>query len=227
MRLRASIIGVAVVLACLAGCGGEHATSSSSTSTAPAQTSRQDDGPQSGDQALVQRALITADDLSAPWREESEKAPELGCSARPFRRARARAATNRLELDDTEIQLSVASFGTLAASREGFARLNGSRALACLRRNVRRRMTERGEGEASRPVLIRGEDLGGWGTAFRYSATVPSQLGLVDGLIDAVHARVGRGVGALVVVASPRPLDIEDYEDVLAALKRRMDEAFG
>jgi hypothetical protein len=106
-------------------------------------------------------------------------------------------------------------------------RLNSPQSTECLRRNARIRMSEQTEGPASRPRLIRVETVGRRARALRFVATAPSQLGLVEGLIDAVHVRVGRGIGALAIVSGPAPVGEALYDDLVAAFRRRLHGALG
>lgn len=217
---------VAIALSVLGGCGeGEQGTVAAVAETAPAATPEQPE--RRGPQALAAGALVRLGEASPRWTERKARRPDLRCASRPFEAARATAATDRFELDETSVQESVAVFSDEAASRRAYARLNSDTSMSCLRQRARRRMAEQTEGPPTRPEVTRAESLGKWGVATRLSATGPSQIGTVRGIIDAVHARVGRGVGALMIVSGPGVVSEELYEDVVAEFKRRLDEALG
>ncbi len=223
MQLATSIVGATVALCFLAGCGQEHPSATHSGTAA--RTTARPTPVAHGDRALVASALVQRTDFSEQWEESSVPAPDLRCSSAPFRTAASSAASHRLQLQDTTFQELVGVFGTPAASRAAYARLNSPASMACLRHNARVRMSERTEGEASRPELVRAEPVGRWGKAVRLRATGPSQVGVVHGTIDAVHVRVGRALGALMIVSGPAAVSETRYEQIVAAFTRRLHDA--
>jgi len=212
--------GVVIALSFIA-CGDDQAASVRSDTQANREAE-----PAPAARSIAETALLQLADLPADWHARS-RPPDLRCPSSPFRAADARAASSAFLEENTGIQESVGVFRTAAASRRAFARLNSPASMACVRRNARREMSEQTAGEASRPALARVESLGRWVTVSRFTATSASQIGIVSGVIDAVHARVGRGVGALVIASGLGPVRDELYDDVIAAFTRRLRQAFG
>jgi hypothetical protein len=230
MRRVVSFVSLLATVSVLAGCGENHATSAGSGRVAPATTATHPAAhphPRLSDRALAGGALVRVADLAPGWRRFGAAIPDLRCSSRPFQAAHAGATTERLTLENTSIQERVEVFSSVAASRKAFARLNDPVSIACLRRTAYVRMSEQTEGPPTRPQLARTESLGSSGRAIRFTATAPSQIGVVHGVIDAVHVRVGRGVGALAIVSGPTIVSEEAYEAVVAAFQRRLRAALG
>jgi hypothetical protein len=227
------VVSIVVVLALLAGtgCGGaahraDPAAAQPRRASGPAPQARPALARPRDDRALAAAALLAPGDLRG-WSPHPAAAPDLRCASRPFRTARAKATSDRFVREETVVQESVAVFRTTAASRRAFARLNSPASMGCLKRNVRRRMSEHVEGVVSRPQVVRVDASGPTIHAIRFASTAESQIGTVHGVIDAVHVRVGRGIGALLVVSGPALVTDEGYDAIVAAFRRRLDGALG
>ncbi|HMJ01643.1 MAG TPA: hypothetical protein VK506_01805 [Conexibacter sp.] len=231
MRFPTSIVGVLVAVAAVAvgGCGEERTagerdrTSSAATAPREERPAEQATSVPPDARTLPKRALVQLADLPSGWGRELTSVPDLRCSLRPF--AKARTAATRYRQGRTAVQETVGIFPTAAASRRSYALLNARSSMDCVRRNARRRMSEQAQGPASRPEVARVDPLGRWGKAIRLISSVATQIGKTGGYIDVVHVRVGRGVAALVILSGPRVVDEVVYEDVVAALERRLRDA--
>lgn len=234
MHVRTSAVGtvalVVIALSLLGGCGEDAAT----TVPPAAETTLRDERPAKpaspaprGDRALAASAVLRRADLSSGWGDSKASVPDLRCSSRPFRSALAKVDSRLLELEQTSVQETVAVYRTPAEGRRAFGRLNSDPSIECLRRRARARMSKQTEGPPTRPEIARAESVGRWGAAMRFTSEGPSQVGTVRGIIDAVHVRVGRGVGALLIASGPSAPAGEVYEEVVAAFRERLDDAFG
>ena len=228
MRVVCTVVGVVLAALLLVGCGDEG-PSASTPADAPPRTQRSDDPaaerPASGDRGLARAALVRLDDLPSGWGEIPTPLPNLRCGAAdPFRGAAVVVASNRLALETTGIQETVAVYRTEAASRRAYARINSRAALACLRRNVRQDMSEEAAAPASPPRLVRSGAVGRSARAMRYVADIPNAAGTMHGYIDAVHARSGRAVAGLVIVAGLEPFEEALYERVVTRMTSRLHD---
>jgi len=227
MRRAALLIGSLIAIWLLGGCGEEPARSARSGDETVARANRSSERPPAT-RAELARTLVRLDDLPSGWEEQRASGSILRCgSVRPFRAARRIVSSQRFQRENYGVQETVAVFRTAAASRAAMARLNARTATECLRRHVRRSMSEQLEAQASRPELVRIDSLDGGGRASRFTATTYTQAGPFQGYVDAVHLRVGRSVAALLLVAGPEPLSEELYDDVVAVAERRLRDAFG
>lgn len=180
-----------------------------------------------GDRALALAALVRRADVPARWTEQRAIKPELHCRSRPFRGARTSATSARFVQENTSFEETVAIYRDVAASRRALTRLDGRASIACLLRSVHAHMNEQTEGTATEPQLARSEAIGANGLALRFTASGESQVGVVQGVIDAVHLRAGRGLGALLIVSGPNVIDEAVYERVVALFERRLHAALG
>jgi hypothetical protein len=222
---------VVVASSLLGGCGGDGGSRTSSraatkrphaTSPRPRDASRRD----TSDRALAGGALLQLVDMPSEWGEAPQGMPDLRCgSADPFRGAVAVVATNRFVYETIGIQETIGVFRDEAASGRAFARINSRPALRCLRRNVRQDMVQQAGAPVARPQLMRAEALGPSARAIRYVAEIANDAGPMHGYIDAVHLRVGRAVGALVIAAGLEPASEELYERVVARMTSRLQRA--
>lgn len=229
-RIAASSVVLLIATAAVCACGAAR-PASSRTRPVPAAARPVHHAPpptgERGEQALVRSAFVRLADAGYGWREQQAFAPNLRCRSGPFRGARARASSGRFVGDNASFEEIVAVFRDAGESRRALARLDARASIACLARTARERMTEQAEGTATRPQLERSEAIGADGMALRFVATAPSQFGIVHGVIDAVHMRAGRGVGALLIVSGPRVVSEDVYERVVALFSRRLRAALG
>jgi len=228
-RLVASALGVLAAAAVVSACGSDRAASTHARTGPAARTTRSAPPARraTGDRGLAVAALVHLEDLPRGWGRQAPDRGEPRCRSNPFGGARAHTSSDRFVLHNTSFQESVAVFGSTAASRRALKRLDAPRSIACLRRTMRDRVTEQAEAPASPPELMRQEALGGDGLAMRFQALAPSQVGVVSGVIDALHLRVGRGVGALAIVSGPTTVTEAEYEAIVAIFERRLHGAFG
>lgn len=227
-----SSVGVVLVVLLLAGllsaCGDEHGSAGgAATGTTTAAATPAPRPPESA-RTIARAALVSLDDFPVGWGRADVPVPDVRCGdLNPYAGARAISGSQRILLDQTGVQETVAVFASDGASRRGFARINAPGAMRCLRQDVRREMSTEAGGQASPLQIARVERLGRWGRATRLSATAPSSIGQVTGSIDAVHMRVGRGLGALVIVSGLGPVDDALYARVLKLFSRRLHAALG
>jgi hypothetical protein len=234
-RIVASLISLLFAAAGLSACGGAGPTSAGSRAasarTQPSRTQPSRHAPPAGgkrgERALAHAALVRLADLSRPWREQQAFRSGLRCRSQPYRGARLRVSSGRFVQDNASFQETVAIFRDAAGSRRALARLDSRGSLACLVRTARQQMSDQAEGPATVPQLVRSEPIGRAGKALRFTATAPSQVGEVRGVIDAVHVRAGRGVGALLVVSGPQIVRDDVYDQVMTLFARRLHAALG
>lgn len=222
-------VGIVVVMllvaAALVACGdaGNPAEDTTSAAGTAATAAAPPPAEHVGDRTLAVRALLRRDDFPDEWGEQRAPVTDLRCdSTDPFVGARALVGSKRITLDDVGVQETIAVFGSAAASRRAYARINSRAALGCLHRDVRRRVSREAEGPAKPLSLMRVDALGGTGKAMRYTTSATSSYGIVHGYIDAVHLRVGRMLGALVIVSGLSVLDEGVYEHAVSLFSRRL-----
>lgn len=229
-RIVASSVVLLFATAVLCACGAAGSAGGRARPVAaPARAARQAAPPAGAEseRAHVRSALVRLADLRTGWRAQRAFESDLRCRSRPFRGARARVVSGRFVSDNASFEETVAIFHDAGESRRALARLDTRGSIACLARIARERMSEQAEGPASRPQLARTESIGADGRALRFVATAPSQVGVVHGVIDAVHLRAGRAVGALLVVSGPQVVSEDVYEGVVALFARRLHAALG
>lgn len=230
-------MGVALVLLlvamAVAACGGAGndsagttvATTTTRTQPAPADTSA-DAG--TGDVALAEQALVRLADLPDGWTEGRGTVTRLQCGTlQPFRGASALVRSKRLTQDHYGVQERVAIYPDDAAARAALRRLDSRIAAGCLRRELRRHVSDEAGGPASPARLVRAERTGPNSTTRRYISTSVSSYGKVIGYIDAVHVRMGRALAALVFVSGPLPPEEPLYERIAQIAPQRLQAALG
>ena len=179
------------------------------------------------DVTLAKRALVRITDFPESWREESGTATKLRCALDPYEGATAFVRSRRLTFERSNVQEQVALYATEAAARRALRRLDSRAATGCLRREMRRRMSEESGGPAGPAELVRAERLGPQAHARRYVSTSVSSYGRVDGCVDAVHIRVGRALAAVAFVSRPGPPDEALYSRVVALVSDRLQTTIG
>ncbi len=221
-----------VAVTALAACGdageGDAAGTVAATTRTQAQPRPRAPPPPASDLARARQALIRLADLPGGWREQSGTVTRLNCGDfEPFAGASAIVRSRRLTQESEGVQERIALYSSPAAAARALRRLDSPRAADCLRRELRRRVSEESDGPAGPAELVRGERLGPTSNARRYTSTGVGNYGKVVGYIDAVHARVGRALAALVVVAGPTPPDEELYNRIVAVATQRLDATLG
>jgi hypothetical protein len=218
---------VAAVVAACGGAGGDGAGGATAT-TARTQPAAARTTADVSDTALATRALVRLADLPQGWIEDRGTVTRLQCGTlQPFRGASALVRSKRLTDEHLGVQERVAVFATVAAARDALRRLDSRTAANCLRRELRRHVSDEAGGPASPAQLVRAERLGPTATARRYISSSVSSYGKVIGYIDAVHVRIGRALAALVLVSGPAPPDVDLYEHVAQLAPRRLQTALG
>jgi hypothetical protein len=229
-------VAMLLVASALAACGGAgdggdgdgRGTVAAATTTTRTEATAPRASAHVGDAVLARRALVRLADLPDGWSEDRGTVTRLRCGAfQPFRGASALIRSRRLTHEHAGVQERVAIFPTVAIARRELRRLDSGTAAACLRREVRRRVSEEAGGPASPARLVRVERLGPAATARRYISESVSSYGKVIGYIDAVHVRVGRALAALVFVSGPSPPEGALYERVVKLAPRRLQVALG
>jgi hypothetical protein len=222
---RSLVVGLVmlVVATALTACGdaGRGDPSRVATTTrAPPSTAEQ------SDQVRAQRALIRLADMPHEWSEQAGNVTQLNCGRfQPFTGSTALVRSRRLTLEHSGVQERIGLYSSVAAARRALQRLDSRRAATCLRRELRRHVSEEAEAPAGPAELVRAERLGPAANARRYMSTSVGPFGKVVGYIDAVHERVGRALVALVFVSSADPLDEALYEHAVAVVSRRAHSA--
>jgi hypothetical protein len=214
------VVTTAVAACGNAGDGDDGATVATTTSSQP-QT--RPAAPSADDVAWAKQALVRLTDLPQGWSEQRGNVTRLNCgSFEPFRGSSALVRSPRLTLEHAGVQERIALYRTVAAARRALARLDSDRAADCLRRELRRHVSEEAGAPAGPAKLVRVDRLGRTAHATRYMSTSVSNYGKVIGYIDAVHALQGRAVAALVFVTGPARPNEELYDDVVAVVMRRL-----
>lgn len=240
MRVRRTLGLMSVALlvaAALAGCGSARDAGGSGTvatartrpsSTRPATTTPARTAAGEHDVARARDALVRLADLPDGWTEQAGAVTRLHCgSFEPFGRTSALVRSLRLTQEHAGVQERIALYPTAADARRALRRLDSRTAAGCLRRELRRHVSKESGGPAGPAQLVRAEPLGPGAQARRYVSTSVSSYGKVVGYIDAVHIRVGRALGALVLVTGPSPPDEKLYERVVAVVTRRLRTTLG
>jgi hypothetical protein len=218
---------VATAVAACGGAGGDGAGSTAATTTRP-RPSVARVSENVSDVTLATRALVRLADLPEGWIEDRGTVTRLQCGAlQPFRGASALVRSKRLTHDHFGVQERVAVYATVAAARDALRRLDSRTAAGCLRRELRRHVSEEAGGPASPATLVREERLGPTASARRYISSSVSSYGKVIGYIDAVHVRIGRALAALVFVSGPAPPEVDLYEHVAQLAPKRLQTALG
>lgn len=231
-------MGVALVLLlvamAVAACGGAGEDGAGTTVAAPATTTpRTQPAPSSAnaatsDVALAERSLVRLADLPDGWSESGGTVTRLQCGTlQPFRGASALVRSKRLTYQHYGVQERVAVYATSAGARDALRRLDSRQAADCLRRELRRHVSEEAGGPASPARLVRAERMGSSSTTRRYISVSVSSYGKVIGYIDAVHVRMGRALAALVFVSGPSPPDVALYERIVQIAPRRLQATLG
>jgi hypothetical protein len=206
--------------------GGQ--TTAATTRTQARAPPRESPSGGGSDLTLAKRALVRLDDLPGGWTEDGGTVTRLRCGAfHPFLGASALVRSTRLTQDHSGVQERIAVFPSAAIARRELVRLDSRTAAGCLRREVRRRVSEEAGGPAGPAELVRAERLGPGAQARRYVSTSVSSYGKVVGYIDAVHVVAGRSLAALVFVSGPSPPDEALYERVVEIVSRRLQSTLG
>jgi hypothetical protein len=219
------LVAVGIAACGDAGDGGERSVAATTRTqearAPPARASR-------SDLALAQGALVRLADLPDGWTEDRGTVTRLHCGAfHPFRGASALVRSTRLTQEHSGVQERIAVFPSAAIARRELVRLDSRTAAGCLRREVRRRVSEEAGGPAGPAELVRAERLGRGAQARRYVSTSVSSYGKVVGYIDAVHVLTGRALAALVFVSGPTPPDEALYDRVVKLVSRRLQTTLG
>ncbi|MGN6189699.1 MAG: hypothetical protein ACTHOE_12445 [Conexibacter sp.] len=224
-----------VLATAVGGCGNAGSRSAGgTTATAPASATKPSTQARppprpANDVARAEAALIRLADMpSREWSQQSGNVTRLHCgSFEPFAGARALVRSRRLTQDHAGVQERIALYRSPAAAAHALRRLDSRIAANCLRHELRRHVSEESGAPAGPAELVRAEPLGPTANARRYTSTSVSQYGKVVGYIDAVHARVGRALAALVIVSGPAPPDEALYNRVVALVTRRLNATLG
>jgi hypothetical protein len=221
------ILATALAACGNAGDGGDRSdarTAAATTSTPPQRIPT----PPANDVTRAKRALVSLADMPQEWSEQAGNVTRLRCgSFEPFRGSSALVRSQRLTLDHAGVQERIALYPTASAARRALARLDSDRATECLRRELRRHVSEEAGAPAGPATLVRVDRLGPRAHATRYTSTSINQYGKVIGYIDAVHTLQGRALGALVFVTGPARPDEELYDDVVGLVLRRLRTTLG
>jgi hypothetical protein len=213
------VVATAVAACGNAGDGGDARTAAATTTGRLPRAPK----PPVNDVARAERALVSLADMPQGWSEQTGNVTRLHCGGfEPFRGSSALVRSRRLTLDHAGVQERIALYPTVAAARRALARLDSDRAAACLRRELRRHVSEEASAPAGPAKLARIDRLGPRAHATRYISTSVNQYGKVIGYIDAVHALQGRVLAALVFVTGPARPDEELYNDVVGLALRRL-----
>lgn len=180
------------------------------------------------DVALAKRALVRLADLPGGWTEDGHTVTRLQCGAlQVFHGASALVRSKRMTQEHLGVQERVAVYATVAGARAALRRLDSPTAADCLRRELQRHVSDESGGPARPARLVRAERLGPTATARRYISASISSYGKVIGYIDAVHVRVGRALGALVLVSGPAPPEVDLYERVVQLAPKHLQATLG
>lgn len=222
---------VAIAVAACGGAGREGGVgTTAATTTARAPPARTDTSAAAGtgDVALAERSLVRLADLPEGWSEGRGTVTRLQCGRlQPFSGASALVRSKRLTHDHYGVQERVAVYPDEAAARAALRRLDSRIAAGCLRRELRRHVSDEAGGPASPARLVRAERMGPNSTTRRYISISVSSYGKVIGYIDAVHVRMGRALAALVFVSGPTPPEVPLYERIVQIAPRRLQATLG
>jgi len=228
---RVAWLSVLIVVAMpLAACGdaGDADDAATAVATTRAEARRAPPAAPVDDVARAESALVRLTDFPEGWSEQSGTVTRLRCgSFEPWAGASALVRSRRLTQDHAGVQERIALYPTEAAARTALRRLDSRTAADCLRRELRRHVSEESGGPATPARLVRLDRLGPHAHAKRYLSISVSNYGKVVGYIDAVHQRVGRTVAALVFVTGPAAPDEALYDRVVALVSRRLQTALG
>lgn len=216
-----------VVAVPLAACGDTGDAGDAATAVATARAERRRTRPvapaPADDVARAERALVRLADFPEGWSEEDGMVTRLRCgSFEPWAGASALVRSRRMTQDHAGVQERIALYPTVAAARAALRRLDSRTAAGCLRRELRRRVSQESGGPASPARLVRVDRLGANAHAKRYLSISVSSYGKVVGYIDAVHERIGRAVAALVFVTGPTVPDEELYDRIVGLVQKRL-----
>jgi hypothetical protein len=229
-RLLGLSVAMVVVAAALAACGdaSDRDGGGAATAAAPTRTTTPAAALPRGDVARAEHALVRLADLPGGWSEQAGNVTRLRCGGfDPFLGASALVRSRRLTQENTGVQERIALYRSPAAAARALRRLDSSAAARCLRQELRRHVSEEAEGPAGPANLVRAERLGPAANARRYTSEGIAEYGKFVGYIDAVHARVGRALAALVVVSGPTPPDEALYDRIVAVVTRRLNATHG
>jgi len=219
---------VAMAVAACGGAGDENAASTVATTTARRQPAPPRTSADASDVALATRSLVRLADVPDGWSESGGTVTRLECGRlQPFRGANALVRSKRLTHDHYGVQERVALYPTSAAARAALRRLESHTAVNCLRRELRRHVSDEAGGPASPARLVRAERMGPSSTTRRYISVSVSSYGKAIGYIDAVHVRIGRALAALVFVSGPLPPEEPLYERIVQIAPRRLQATIG
>jgi hypothetical protein len=219
-----AIVLLTLLAAALSACGDAREDGAPATVAQHAQ--RPPTAAQASDRVRARRALVRLRDFTAAWSLADVPVPDVRCGETdPYAGARVVASSKRILRDKVGVQETVTLFRGSRASARAFARMNAPAAARCFRRDVRRELTKEAGAQASPLEVARIEWPAHWEKATRFSATAPSSLGVIQGSIDAVHLRVGRALGALVIVSGIGPVQVPLYDRVMKLFSRRLHAA--
>lgn len=225
-RWLGGVLVMLVVATMLAACGSDDDGGAAAATARARPQTRPAVSPSANDVARAKRALVRLPDFPDGWSETGGSIRSIDCGGfQPFRGANTLVRSRRLTLEEAGVQERIAIYPTAVAARRALARLDSRRAARCLRRELRRRVSDEAGGPAGPAELVRFDRLGPAAHATRYVSTSVSSYGKVVGFIDAVHVREGHAVAALVFVSGPMPLDQALYDDVVAIVLRRLRTA--
>jgi hypothetical protein len=233
MRSLGIVLVVLVAATAQAACGdagddGDAGGTVAATTRTQAQPRPRPPAPPANDVARARRGLVSVADLPEGWSEQSGTVTRLNCGDfEPFAGATVLVRSRRLTAGNEGVQQRIALYRSPAAAARALRRLDSRPAAECLRRELRRRVSQESDGPAGPAQLVRAERLGPSSNARRYTSTSVGNYGKVVGYIDAVHARVGRALAALVVVSGPTPPNEDLYNRVVAIARRRLDATLG
>ena len=210
------------------GSSSDAGTVAAPASTPPA-TRPAPPPPPTTDVARAKAALVRLSDMPANmWSEQPGVVTRLNCGGfDPFAGASAIVRSPRLSREHGGVQERIALYRSPAAAARALRRLDSNRAASCLRRELRRHVTRESGGPSGPAELVRAERLGPTSNARRYTSTGVGNYGKVVGYIDAIHARVGRALAALVIVSGPTPPEEALYEHVVSTVTRRLHTTLG
>lgn len=212
----------------VAACGDAGDGGGGANPPAAAATRTEQPAAEMGDVARAERALVSLVDVPEGWSEDDGTVTKLRCgSFDAYEGASAVVRSRRFTHDRSGVQERIALYPDDAAAVRGLRRLDSPTAAACLRSEVRRRVSQEAGGPASPAKLVRIDRLGPSAHARRYVSESVSSYGKVIGYIDAVHMRVGRAVAALVFVDGPAPPDEALYDEIVDVVSRRLQATLG
>lgn len=224
------VLVVLVAATALVACGSADDRGSGRAGTATASSSPQARPPPAAtdDVTAARGALVRLADLPKPWTVQGGNVTRLRCGGfDPFAGADALVSSRRLVFEGEGVQERIALYRSAAAAARALRRLDSRTAANCLRHELRRHVSAEAGGPSGPARLVRAERLGPTSHAKRYTSIAVGTYGKVAGFIDAVHARVGRALLALVLVSSPQPPEEALYERVVAVVTHRLQATSG